>query len=74
MRSLPTYVIKYIKHSEVIFEHICVQTAWVGNNVILSAQLKSITVNKQRTSYFLNFYRCTVHFEDSLIITYQQMH
>jgi hypothetical protein len=24
-------------------------------------------------NYFY-FYRCTVHFEDSLIITYQQMH
>jgi hypothetical protein len=25
-------------------------------------------------SFSFYFYRCTVHFEDSLIITYQQMH
>jgi hypothetical protein len=24
--------------------------------------------------FYLYFYRCTVHFEDSLIIAYQQMH
>jgi hypothetical protein len=24
-------------------------------------------------NYFFYFYRCTVHFEDSLIITYQQL-
>jgi len=27
MRSMPTYVIKYIKHNEVIFEHIFEQSA-----------------------------------------------
>jgi hypothetical protein len=25
-------------------------------------------------NFFFNFYRCTVHFENSLSITHQQMH
>jgi hypothetical protein len=35
--------------------------------------LQSAVVGANLTSFFY-FYRCTVHFEDSLIITYQQMH
>jgi hypothetical protein len=40
-------------------------------NIIGKKERKRKTAKKKELKYF---YRCTVHFEDSLIITYQQMH
>jgi hypothetical protein len=33
----------------------------------------SLTLREERKLSFFYFYRCTVHFEDSLIITHQHM-
>jgi hypothetical protein len=43
----------------------------VLSTVTLSLKHTNTNTNKKKQFYF---YRCTVHFEDSLIITYQQMH
>jgi hypothetical protein len=45
-----------------------------GSFFVLFAKAFEITPVDYIYIYIFYFYRCTGHFEDSLIITYQQMH